>query len=286
MNDLESIFSNDVFLASYADDSYVGISFEVADFEASLNKISSMMNSHFEFLKSKGMICNSSKTELVLFNRWGDLSVKIPKHNIESVSKMKILGFQFTYNLDWNDHINTTFNKVNSLSYVLRYINSKLLRPHFKRLIHAHVISRLSYGSQLWSECTSFNLAQKAKSCYFKFLRLYARDFQKKFSFKSLLETSGMHSLDSIFCLQACRTLHSICFNMSPFQLATSVIARGYYNDRHRNRLFFARHNSKKVGINSFTNRLHLLTDDMNFEWLCLDPGEFDREIKERITCF
>ena len=95
-----------------------------------------------------------------------------------------------------------------------------------------------------------------------------------------------MRSLESIFYLQACRTLHSIWFNMSPFQLATSVIARGYYNDRHCNRLFFVRHNSKKVGIHSFTNRLHLMTDDKNFEWLCLDPGEFDREIKERITCF
>ena len=136
------------------------------------------------------------------------------------------------------------------------------------------------------SSSLSFNLAQKAKSCYFKFLRLYAKDFQKKLSFKSLLETSRMCSLDSIFRLQACRTLHSICFNMWPFQLATSVIARGYYNNLHQNRLFFVRHNSKKIGINSFTNRLHLLADDMNFEWLCLDPGDFDKEIKEKITCF
>ena len=283
MSGLEHALPNDVFFTSYADDSYVGLSFEVADFEYSLGRLSEIMDIHFNFLHNKGMVCNRSKTELVVFNRWGDLSIKIPKHSVESVSEMKILGFIFTYNLNWEKHLKKMVGKVNSMSYALRYINSKLSREHFKRLINAHVISRLSYGSQLWEGCVPVTLAQRVKSCYFKFLKLLVKDFKKKHSHRTLLELSGMRSLDSLFKLQSCKLLHSVCTNHTPSQLMRSVLSRGYYNDRHPNRLKFRKRNSMKVGVNSFTNRLWRLKEEMDFEWLELDGREFDTAIKERI---
>ncbi len=232
------------------------------------------------------MVCNRSKTELVLFNRWGDLSVTIPKHGVESSSGMKILGFNFTYNLSWEEHLRKVVGKVNSLSYALRYVNSKLSRDHFKRLINAHVISRLSYGSQLWEGCATVALAQRVRSCYYKFLKLLVKDFRKKYSYRVLLERSGMKSLDSIFRMQSCKLLHSICINQTPLQLFNSILAGGYYNDRYPNRLKFVKNNALKIGINSFINRICRLDSELDFEWLSLSEQEFDVAIRERIPDF
>ena len=66
------------------------------------------------------MVCNRSKTELVLFNQWGELEISIPDLGIESKSSMKIVGIQFNYNLAWKDHIDRVVAKVNSLTYALR----------------------------------------------------------------------------------------------------------------------------------------------------------------------
>ncbi len=181
---------------------------------------------------------------------------------------MKILGINFRYDLGWDVHVSMVINKVNSLSYALRYVNSKLSRQGFKKLIRAHVISRLSYGSQIWSGCTSSRLSRRVTSCYFKFIKLYCKDFRNKLNRKELLERSELRSLDSIFKVQACKLVHSVCLNLVPEQLALSVLSRGYYSTRFPNRMAFFRRNTRRVGLNSFTNRLHLLQDNLNFVWL------------------
>ena len=232
------------------------------------------------------MKCNSAKTELVIFNRWGEVEIKIDKHNVTSKLGMKILGLNFRYDLCWDAHVSAVINKVNSLSYALRYVNSKMSRQGFKRLIHAHVISRLSYGSQVWSGCTSYGLSRRVTSCYFKFMKLYCKDFRNKLSRRDLLERSELRSLDSIFKIQACKLIHSVCFYLVPEQLALSVLSKGYYSVRFPNRVTFYRRNSRKVGVNSFTNRLHLLENHLNFNWLNMSQKTFCEKINTIIPNF
>ena len=145
--------------------------------------------------------------------------------------------------------MSTVINKVNSLLYALRYINSKLSRQGLKKLIHAHMISRQSYGSQIWSGCTSSRLSQRVRSCYFKFIKLYCKDFRNKLNRKELLERSELRSLDSFFKVQACKLVHSVCLNLVPEQLALSVLSRGYYSTRFPNRTAFFRRNTRRVGL-------------------------------------
>ena len=83
-----------------------------------------------------------------------------------------------------------------------------------------------------------------------------------------MLERSELRSLDSIFKVQACKLVHSVCLNIVPEQLALSVLFRGYYSMRFPKRMAFIRRNTRRVGLNSFTNRLHLLQDNLNYDWL------------------
>ena len=164
-------------------------------------------------------------------------------------------------------------------------MNSKLSRQGFKRLIHTHVLSRMSYGSQLWGGCSPVKSMQRMWSLYYKFLRLLCKDFLKLFNNRELLIKSEMRSLDSLFTSQCCKTLHNVCYNLVPDQLAMSIFSRGYYNDRYPNRLFFPRCNSKVVGMNSFTNRLRSL-EALQFEWLNKTAKEFNDEISISIPKF
>jgi hypothetical protein len=282
MSDLESCFPPNVFFCSYADDSYVGISCDVRDFEKTIQELELIMESHFKHLEDIGMVVNRSKTEIVVFNRWGDLRVNFPKLGLYSEPKMKILGIDFKYDLSWHEYVDKIIAKTNSLSYALRYVNSKLSRNGFKRLIHAHVLSRLTYGSQLWSNCVSYNSAQRLKSCYYKFLRLLTKDYKKKLDRKGLLKKSSMRSLESIFKIQACRLLHSICYNLTPSQLALSVLSRGYHNERNPGRLTFTRQNAKRIGYNSFTNRLHDIENVLDFDWLDMPQKTFNDTLLSR----
>ena len=91
------------------------------------------------------MVISRLKTELVVFTGGVNYSLISQSFNcIQSKSKMKILGIEFKYDLSWDDHIIRTLAKTNSLSYALRFLNSKLSRDWFRKLIHAHVLSRLS----------------------------------------------------------------------------------------------------------------------------------------------
>ncbi len=112
---------------------------------------------------------------------------------------LKILGVQFLHTLDWTSHVNLAIRKANSMIYALRYLNSKLLREHFKTLIHAHFLSKLIYASQTWSGCISLKLRRRLDSCYYKVLRLLCRDFKGKKSRSVLLEQSKMSSLRAMF---------------------------------------------------------------------------------------
>ena len=91
----------------------------------------------------------------------------------------------------------------------------------------------------------------------------------------------------------ASRALKKAEMNYTPFlaEMMCAVWAMNHFGFQLRGRKFklFSDHKPlEKLGKTQTKtlNRLHLLVKDMNFEWLCLDPGEFDREIKERIRLF
>ncbi len=100
MSDIESSLPPEVFYTSYADDSYVGVSCDVSDFEKTIPKLEKIMDSHFKQLEDRGMVVNRSKTEIVVFNRWGDLRVDFPNLGLSSEPRMKILGIDFKYDLN------------------------------------------------------------------------------------------------------------------------------------------------------------------------------------------
>jgi len=105
---------------------------------------------HTNWLKSFGMICNSSKTELITF---GGQYVKVEVDNVEinSIRCVKILGILIHDRLSWEDHICTVIRKCKSHIFALRYIRTFLNVNDTFRILRAHLVTVLTYGSPVWS---------------------------------------------------------------------------------------------------------------------------------------
>jgi hypothetical protein len=195
-----SIIGKDAFKIAYADDSYVALPCQPSNFISGKRKLETIVEKHFEWLKTMGMIVNPSKTEFIIFHPqqlkciWND-PLLIDNCKIFPSKTLKILGVQFSHTLDWASHVNLAIGKANSMIYALRYLNSKFSRGQLKTLIHAHFLSKLMYGSQAWSGNIPLKLRNRLDSCYFKVLRLLCWDFKGKKSRSDLLQQSNLPSL-------------------------------------------------------------------------------------------
>jgi len=107
----------------YADDSYIVVSAKNEEMLEAMLKLT--LKDHFSWLRSIGMVCNMSKTELMVFGV-DDLSVEIDGEKITSKENMKILGIIVDNKLTWNAHVNRLVSKCRSYLYPLRYIRKHL----------------------------------------------------------------------------------------------------------------------------------------------------------------
>ena len=207
------------------------------DYATAKEKLEKKLSSHFDWLKSLGMVVNPTKTEFIIFHpcnlkpAWND-PLLVDGCKVFPSRTLKILGIHFSATLDWVTHIDIAINRANSLLYAFRYLNSKLTRKQFKTLINAHFLSKLTYASQVWSGVLSCKLRNRLESCYFKMLRLLCRDYKGRESRSTLLAKSGMVSLRSIFISRDARLLHTFCYNLRPEPIAERLLSQCHFLTR------------------------------------------------------
>ena len=193
---------------------------------------------------------------------------------------LKILGINFSSNLDWVSHVNSAINKANSMIYALRYLNARISRERLTSIIQAHFISKLTYASQVWSGSLSSCLKKKLESCYFKILRLLCRDNKGKMHRNDLIAASGLKSLRSLLVARDARLLHTLCTTLHPEPLVERLLSQCFYHSRNENKLFFYDYSLRKVGRASFINRAKYIAELIPFEWTHLSVPSFRNALK------
>ncbi len=68
--ELQDILPSSCFKLAYADDSYVGLICDQDNIDQKLMELSSIASRHFRWLESIGMVCNQSKTEFIIFDKY------------------------------------------------------------------------------------------------------------------------------------------------------------------------------------------------------------------------
>jgi len=279
MSELESIVHPHDLIA-YADDSYVII--KGNNLNEVREKTQNTMTSHFEWLKSIGMICNQSKTELMFFNN-NDISVKVESEEIRSKKCIKVLGILVDMNLKWEPQLSRIISTSRSISFGLRYLRRHIPLSEMKTLIYSHVVSRMLYGSPVWSGNLTFRQRSKLRSAYFRVLRIISRDFNFKLNRSGLLKMCKVEHIDNILFKRSSCFLFNVIFNLSPTDLAVRLMQRSYFNERSLGRLHFFDFSRTRMGKTCFTNQAGTLANTWNFDWFFMTPSSFKHHLSEQL---
>jgi len=275
MSELQNVVSPHELIA-YADDSYVVV--REQNLQSLKSSLCDVMSKHFNWLSTIGMVCNHSKTELLIMGN-KNVSLVVDGQEIISKEKIKLLGILVDNDLKWNSQVQRVVNSIRSISFGIRYLRRHISVGEMKTIIYSHVVSRMTYGSAAW--CNSLNFRQKSmlRSAYFRVLRIVARDFRFELNRGALLRTCGVEHIDKIYYKRSSCFLFNIIYNLSPTDLVARLMERSYTNDRNLGRIQFFDFSKLRIGKMCFSNQAGVLSSTWRFDWFFLQPATFKSKL-------
>ena len=267
-----------VHVVSYADDSYVVVSAD--SYDSLLLKIESVMEEHLRWLKQIGMFCNIKKSEaMILFNSTPTL-IGPTGNQVLSGSSMNVLGFTFDSHLKWSLQTENVIHKTKRVLYGLKQIRPLLNRTEFSRVITSHAFSLLYYGMELWFPILSFRDKARIRSVHYKIIRLLEGDIKCVVSRHILDEWSRRATPDqwSDYCVS--KTFIGILNNRLPTRINESITAQCYKRHRDFDRWLSYDKSVRKIGRQSFCNRLTEISSKLDFDWINLSKDAIRTNLK------
>ena len=194
---------------------------------------------------------------------------------------MKILGLVFLDKLKWDTQVNSALNKANSMLYAMRYLNRFMSRKQFKQLIHAHYLSKIMYGSQVWSRTLNVRTVDKINASFFKIMRLYCKDFDRTLHRHQLVERSELRTFTSMRIIGESKILFRLMkvAEIKYFKQQFENIT--YTLNRYPNEIFFRKVHTRREGQQGITYRAKFVAELIPFEWRNLSVESFDRKINQ-----
>jgi len=251
-------------LVSYADDSYVIVS--AKDEQQLVEKTKSVLKNHIKWLKDNGMVCNVSKTEVMVMNSSSLINLDIDGHQITSSNCMKVLGIVFDDALSWTTHVEKTTAKCARMLHGLKHIRRTLNLSQAKQVITSYFFSVLFYGCEVWyHKHLSFFLKQRVRSAHYRALRLV---FGKRLTRDEIDMISGRASPDEWSNYALAKTVIQTVKAMMPCRLYVDLMSNSYSERRSPGRLFFHDDSARKIGRQVLKNRLSVLSRQIKFDWL------------------
>ena len=249
MSDIDEGIVNSKII-SFADDTrlYNSVS-EVEDCDV----LQSDLNTIYKWADANNMAFNSNKFKYVCFTPSESVSHSnvylCPKMNlIDKVENIKDLGITMSSNCNFNQHINNVYKQCSRLSgWILRTFISRdslTLLTLFKCI----VLSRLDYGSQLWSphQIKSINKIEQVQRSFTRFIT-GMRPLSYDERLKSLHLYSVQRQFERYIIIYIWKILESIVPNLS--QPITC-----YFSDR-RGRLCHLEHVcAGRLGTSSYNS--------------------------------
>jgi len=276
-SELQSIVSP-YHLVSYADDSYVTISDQSS--ESLIDKFKEVFSRHNQWLNGIGMICNKTKTELIIMGDDTIKEIELEDGSIAVSEKMKVLGMWLDKDLKWTHHVEYLIKKCRALGFGMRYLNKHLNMNEMKRVFHSHFISKITFGSPVWHNAINFHLRAKLRSIYYKQIRIIVRDFEFKLNRGGLLKRLGVPNLDLVFFRRDSVFLFNVMTNVEPDELVARLMASAHFNERSYRVVFFRDYTSRMFK----SNVVYVANQSVqrwNFNWLEMTKETFKEKLKE-----
>lgn len=229
------------------------------------------------------MICNMKKTEMMIFDQQ-DHVVQVNGEIIKSTKTMKVLGVLLDNQLNWKPFIDQLIGKIRSNIFALRYIRRNLSLKDTVKVVRSQVISRISYGSPVWSSSLNYALRARIKSVYFLVIRVIIRDFNLRFSRSTMLRISGLENIEDIFFKRTSVFLYKIIYYLEPTTLAGTILSKSYFNERHQGKLTFFDSSKTKMGKKCITNLVKSYSENWDFEWFGISVQDFKGRLRSQFN--
>ena len=229
------------------------------------------------------MKVNESKTELCLFHKVDTtpINVSINGNMVTSKRSINVLGVIFDSKLQWSDQISHTIKRSMNALNAIRLIRRFFKKDELLQLVTSNFYSILFYNSEIWHlPSLKSTLKQKLLSTSAKALKICNRQVDPMMSFE-MIHTINKRATPEKFQkykLAICLfKLYNMDFNVIEF---CSLNINQVFTSR-QTKFITAKSNRTKVGLNSLSNRLHLINNLIPLEWLNLSVGSFKVNCKK-----
>ena len=251
-------------VVGYADDTYVTIG--GSTIEALLNRTKSVSLTHVSYLRSLGMVVNTSKTEAVIFgkNDNSNTTVCFAGTDIKTGTTMKALGVTLQSDLKWDGHLASVIPKSQSKLSLLRKIRPLLTMEQFLTISTSQVFSTAYYATPVWLNCTlSSKLWKKITSFHYRVMRVACRDFKARKK-RILIDKQCKRATPKMWGdYISASTAIKITRDSEPRLLADDIRSNWTIEKRRANPRFFD-DSIRQPGRHIFSNRLKHLNDLQN----------------------
>ncbi len=178
----------------------------------------------------------------------------------------------------------------------LKYINRHLSRQQFKTAINAHYVSRLMFGSQLWSKSITNREKQRVCVNLNRMVRLIHKESMQKVigadgkrrfkvSNREVYIRSAMCSFTSLATVADCSLLFKFSTSFVD-PLSERLMSQCHTSSRFPNKLVFFDYSLTRIGRSSFVNRSKYISELIPFDWINLTVESFKKKIKSGVPFF
>ncbi|KAG8244467.1 hypothetical protein J6590_108270 [Homalodisca vitripennis] len=184
-----------------------------------------------DFLNSKNLLLNSSKSSFVSFSTKQTRNkifptVFVDNEILEQVEETKFLGLTIDENLAWEEHVNLVIRKTSSGLYALRRLAHSCNIETLKNLYYALIHSHISYGICIYGSTTKRNMDQ--------LLMQQKRALRIMFNLKQTDSVKHLFSELNIFTVYSLYIYESVKFVFINKRIAIGNTSHRYNTRSHR----------------------------------------------------
>jgi len=272
--DLEKVIrANNADLVTYADDTYVIV--RGNNRQEIINEAEETLKKHYSYLDSIGMVVNKGKTELTLFSRLNETcELNIGSTIIKSTPELKVLGINFSHNLDWTKQTLVAIGKANGYIRRLQIIRKFLTKETALKLITAFYFSMVYYGSVIWmTPDLKYKNWRLLEAAHYRVLRVAVQDYSRNLTREKIDQQCSRATPREWAAYASSSMAIKVVERETPRWLSSDLRSTLYINDRRRNRPIFLDRSRTKIGKQCFKHRLNSIFKCINFDWYGLNPS-------------
>ena len=236
-----------------------------------------------KWLRQSGLVVNEEKTELLLFykNDHSLIEIRINNKLVKSKKFINVLGVTFDCKLQWAEHIAGAINKSKKSLHAIKVIARYMNKNETKQIITSNFYSQLYYNCEIWMmPSLSPVLKQQLLSASTRALKLMNNHSDLRISFDQQHKLQGRATPNEIMRYRLSIQLHKLYNGNIINDDWIDLNFQQNFNNRQKY-VLINDESTLRIGKNILMNRLGILNNQIEFDWLNLSLNSFKIKSKK-----